>query len=294
MARASVKAVFQRLCVGRARANPPNRQIPESPNPRVAKPRLRCPVPRPTETMFAYDKEGGKTNLLDESDSGTQDDVKRYLVNLSPESHVEFRPSALLASEEEVAELLCFMRESVAPTPNPRNPKYFLHRKQCTFASQGAREYEFGQYNQHFFTPRNEWPAIVRKALQLAHQFSDQPELYNGVHVNLYEDGSVGLAPHRDNEGSMVRGMPIFSFTVLEDPATPREFVIYDNDKVTRRLSVHLGHGDLLIMKGKVQEQFTHGVPKTKRPRSFRPRINLTVRAFSQEMPPSSSISGNE
>ncbi len=202
--------------------------------------------------------------------------------NLSEDSYLELTSDGLQATEAEVDELLNFMKTKVQKTPNPRNPRTFLKRKQCTFVLPGITDYEFGQHNDTFRSKPEDWPAIVHKALTAVHRYAEaDSDLYNGVHAVFYEDGSVGLNPHADKEDSMLEGMPIFSFTLLKDASKPRPFTIYkkNNEKL---LDVMLQHGDMLIMGGKMQKQFKHGVEKAKPPRLYKnaPRINLTVRAF--------------
>lgn len=41
-------------------------------------------------------------------------------------------------------------------------------------------------------------------------------------------------------------------------------------------LDMLLGHGDLLVMAGSLQQHWQHALPKTKQPKT--PRINLTFR----------------
>ena len=211
----------------------------------------------------------------------------RQIVALGQDSYYELTPFVLHCSPDEFASLRAFMEDVVKATPNPRNQKYALKRKQCTFVEDGACEYEFGQYNQTF---RNdvEWPPMISRVLNIvraqAVRFGVKPQWYNGVHTNLYRDGSVGVMPHSDKEKSMVDGAPIFSFTLLSDPARPRPFSIYTlGDK--KMHDVRLEHGSMLVMYGQMQKHFKHGVEAAKPPKMYRDlaRINLTVRAFRPE-----------
>ena len=210
------------------------------------------------------------------------------MFSLDSESHATLFERALPLSDPEFEEIHDFMKHTVMKTPNPRNPRQFLKRKQCTFVLPHISSYEFGQFNQTFRSEESEWPSSVRMALdhvrKVAPSFGVDPALYTGVHVNLYADGSVGVKPHFDKEGSMVAGMPIFSFTALSDASRPRDFSFYtlDGEKIR---DVTLQHGDLLVMWGKMQSNFKHGVEAAKPPRQYRDlaRINFTVRAFVRE-----------
>ena len=132
-----------------------------------------------------------------------------------------------------------FMEERVKPTPNPFNSKQNLLRRQCTFSEPGSTPYSFGQGNDTFSEPAENWPSVVKAALDTARHLAGEeyglvPSLYNAVHCNLYPCGKAGVRLHRDDEPSMVRDMPIFSFTMLSDAERPRDFSIYKLDKATK------------------------------------------------------------
>lgn len=206
-------------------------------------------------------------------------------VALGLNSYYEVLPNTIQCDAPEFELLQKFMTNDVKSTPNPRNPRTFLKRKQCTFVTEHASEYEFGQYNQTFRSSSEEWPQLIREALRLtkhyAEQFNADPSWYNGVHVNLYSDGSVGVNPHFDKEASLVEGAPIFSFTLLSDASLPRLFSIYtlQNEKLH---DVPLHHGSMMVMYGSMQTHFKHGLEAAKPPSKYKhlARINLTVRAF--------------
>ena len=206
--------------------------------------------------------------------------------SLSDASHVDLFQNSFRVASDEFDELLTFMKDTVRASPNPRNPKTFLKRKQCTFVSSDASAYHFGQHNDTF---RDDvpWPSIVTKVLDLARlytvsQCGVDASLYNGVHVNLYSDGSVGVNPHSDNETSLMLEYPIFSVTLLSDPSRPRAFSIYTKEDSTKLYDIYLGDGDILVMSGDMQKEFKHGVEASKPAKLYKDlvRMNLTIRAF--------------
>jgi alkylated DNA repair dioxygenase AlkB len=206
--------------------------------------------------------------------------------HITPHSKLALFRNAIDFSSDEFHTMYEFMEHDVDPSPNPRNPSTFLKRKQCTFVTPGTSGYEFGQENQTFRMEVDTWPLAVRRALDKAKQlsndfFGDTCGTYNGVHANLYRDGSVGVNPHADKEISMLAGAPIFSFTLLSDPALPRPFSIY-TQKNEKLYDISLGHGDILVMYGKMQQEFKHGIEAAKPPKMYKSlrRINMTVRAF--------------
>ena len=214
------------------------------------------------------------------------DDVSRC------DSSVVVVRNALPLSAEETRELDAYMAddERVPRTPNPMNTNTFLLRKHCTFGA----AYDFGQANAAIPGPPSGWPVAVQRALAMAQDLAEQKglerEMYNAVHTNRYPHGRAGVAPHADSERDMVRGLPIYSFTLLAGNRMPRPFSIYlpkmpgqkDPEKIA---DIVLGHGDLVVMQGRMQQAFLHGVPAAKPPKAYANavRINMTVRAFKEE-----------
>jgi alkylated DNA repair dioxygenase AlkB len=183
-------------------------------------------------------------------------------------------------------ELFWNLMDQVPETPNPMNKKYNVISRQATFGT----NYRFGGQNSHQLMgdDEEEWPTLVRKMLaivkaSLALKFAEN-EL--AAHVNWYPGGKAGLAPHDDKEGNFVVDAPIFSFTLNRD-APPRGFQIYlkgpDGKQIDKKPTkdIKLGDGDLLVMAGKMQTDFLHGVKKTES-RAFQNsrRINVTVRVL--------------
>jgi hypothetical protein len=84
-----------------------------------------------------------------------------------------------------------------------------------------------------------------------------------------------GWVEHADQLFELLRsGIAWEQHTIFGDR---RHFVL--RHRVSgERWSWDLGHGDLLVMRGKSQSEFAHAVPKTSRP--VGPRMNLTFRCF--------------
>ena len=96
---------------------------------------------------------------------------------------------------------------------------------------------------------------------------------FNSVLANLYRDGSDSMGAHRDDEPEF-GARPVIASVNL---GATRDFVIR-NDVTGERHVIALGHGDLLVMSGRSQLDWSHSVPK--RARVARPRINLTYRQW--------------
>ena len=203
--------------------------------------------------------------------------------------------------------------------PRTRTPwGLYLLRRQATFGA----AYNFGQSNATIPYPVESWPQAVQLALRtakgMALQLGINPELYNGVHANWYPSGRSGVEPHSDEETEMVKGMPIFSFTLLAGDIVPRNFSILrapnaaeiesqKNEHEKKRsqskaklakkatkekdfkpepillYNIKLGHADVLIMQGDMQTYYKHAIAKDSRKALLNARrLNLTVRAFQQ------------
>ena len=132
------------------------------------------------------------------------------------ESSILLVRGALPLSINYTEELDAFMADDkrVPPTPNPFNRNTCILRKQATFGA----AYNFGQKNTTIKYGEY-WPEAVHRVLDMTKKLVEQqggdPELYNGVHVNLYPHGGAGVAPHQDSERELLDGLPIFSFTLL-------------------------------------------------------------------------------
>lgn len=98
-------------------------------------------------------------------------------------------------------------------------------------------------------------------------------ERYNSCLLNLYHNGNEGMGWHCDDEKDLKKDGAIASLSL----GAYRKFAFkHKSDKQT--LYVLLEHGSLLLMKGEVQSQWLHSLPKTSR--VLKPRINLTFRTI--------------
>jgi hypothetical protein len=202
--------------------------------------------------------------------------------DLSPHSYFIIKRKAL--PNESILTLFNFMKNDVKSSRNTYNANTFIKRKQCTIATPNTIAYFFGQDNETFYKPIDEWFKVLQDALKIVNDYTQTLNVpkkckYNAVHMNYYPDGSSGLKAHKDDEDSIFPRQPIFSFTFLSNPNLQRFFSIYDlND--TKILDVSLGDGDLLIMCGHMQEEFKHGIEKAKPPKLYEnlERVNVTFR----------------
>lgn len=96
-------------------------------------------------------------------------------------------------------------------------------------------------------------------------------EKFNSCLLNLYHDGSEGMAYHSDAEKDLRKNGTIASLTL----GAERKFS-FKHKTSGERIDLFLEHGSLLIMKDETQTNWLHRLPPTKKIRT--PRINLTFR----------------
>ena len=98
-------------------------------------------------------------------------------------------------------------------------------------------------------------------------------ETFNSCLLNLYHNGSEGMAWHSDAERALKKNGAIASFSF----GAERKFAF--KHKITKEVvSLVLEHGSLLIMTGTTQSDWLHRLPPTKR--VTKPRVNLTFRTI--------------
>lgn len=96
---------------------------------------------------------------------------------------------------------------------------------------------------------------------------------YNSCLLNLYHDGSEGMAWHSDDEKTLGRQLPIASVTL----GAERKFS-FKHKRTKESVSLVLENGSLLVMKDATQTNWLHQLPPTTKIKG--PRINLTFRTM--------------
>lgn len=96
---------------------------------------------------------------------------------------------------------------------------------------------------------------------------------YNSCLLNLYHDGSEGMAWHSDGEKTLEENGAIASWSF----GAERKFSFKHKESKLRK-DLILSHGSLLVMKGETQKNWLHRLPPTKKIK--RPRVNLTFRTI--------------
>ena len=98
-------------------------------------------------------------------------------------------------------------------------------------------------------------------------------ESFNSCLLNLYHDGTEGMAWHSDAEKDLQKQGAIASLSF----GAERKFA-FKHKTTKQTLGLLLEHGSLLVMKGSTQAHWLHRLPPTKTVSS--PRVNLTFRTI--------------
>ena len=98
-------------------------------------------------------------------------------------------------------------------------------------------------------------------------------ESFNSCLLNLYHDGSEGMAWHSDAERDLKKNGAIGSLSF----GSERKFA-FKHKRTAETVSLLLEHGSLLVMKDQTQTHWLHRLPPTKL--SKKPRVNLTFRTI--------------
>ncbi len=96
---------------------------------------------------------------------------------------------------------------------------------------------------------------------------------FNSCLLNLYHNGSEGMAWHSDDEKSLGKNTTIASLSV----GAERKFS-FKHKRTGQTVSLLLEHGSLLVMKGETQTNWLHRLPPTTK--INRERVNLTFRTI--------------
>jgi alkylated DNA repair dioxygenase AlkB len=107
---------------------------------------------------------------------------------------------------------------------------------------------------------------LLKEAIEVA-----SGRRFNSVLLNYYRDGRDSMGMHSDDEPELGPEPAIASLSF----GAPRTFVL-QHKRSKQRLKLALTDGSLLLMAGKLQENWSHGINKTAAPVS--PRVNLTFR----------------
>jgi len=145
--------------------------------------------------------------------------------------------------------------------------KRIITKRQVAWYGDAAFEYTYSNTTKTALP----WiPALLRLKAMVENETG---ETFNSCLLNLYHDGSEGMAWHSDGEIYLKRNGAIGSLSF----GAERKFSFKHKD-TKESVSMVLQHGGLLIMKDETQSFWLHRLPPTKTVTT--PRINLTFRTI--------------
>jgi len=98
-------------------------------------------------------------------------------------------------------------------------------------------------------------------------------EIFNSCLLNLYHNGSEGMAWHSDGETDLKKDGAIGSLSF----GAERKFA-FKHKQTKEKIELLLEHGSLLVMKDATQTYWLHRLPPMKL--VTKPRVNLTFRTI--------------
>lgn len=133
----------------------------------------------------------------------------------------------------------------------------------------GDKRFEYSYSNiQKIAEP---WTAELLELKEMVERESG--ETFNSCLLNLYHDGSEGMAWHSDGEKDLKKHGAIASLTF----GAERKFS-FKHKTSKEKIDLYLEDGSLLIMKDQTQDHWLHRLPPTKSVHGA--RINLTFRTI--------------
>lgn len=114
------------------------------------------------------------------------------------------------------------------------------------------------------------WNAALLWMREQLSTINDTP--FNSVLLNWYRSGQDHISWHTDAEPELGENPTIASLNFGE----ARRFLLRRNDDHADKIEINLGHGDLLIMQGEIQNFWQHSVPKQTKIKHG--RLNMTFR----------------
>ncbi len=143
--------------------------------------------------------------------------------------------------------------------------KHIITKRKVAWYADEPYEYTYSKIKRSALL----WTPLLLEIKQVVENKTGQT--YNSCLLNLYHNGSEGMAWHSDDEKDLRANGSIASLSF----GARRKFAL--KHKMTKFKQVfELESGDLLEMKNETQSHWLHSIPTTKK--VFHPRINLTFR----------------
>lgn len=180
--------------------------------------------------------------------------AKYYGVLLSPDSADHYFEKLMTTIEWRHDEALMFGKRIVT-------------KRKVAWYAEKPFSYTYSKVTKHALA----WTSELQELKSLVEKHTG--ETFNSCLLNLYHDGSEGMAWHSDGEKDLKKHGAIGSLSL----GAERKFA-FKHKTSKETISVFLEHGSLLVMQGTTQTNWQHRLPPTKK--VSEPRINLTFRTI--------------
>lgn len=147
--------------------------------------------------------------------------------------------------------------------------KLILTKRKVAWFGEKPFEYTYSKRTKYAKPWTPELLALKQKCEEIS------GETYNSCLLNLYHDGSEGMAYHSDGEKDLKKHGAIASLTF----GAERKF-LFKHKTTKEKVEIVLENGSLLVMKGTTQENWLHRLPPTTKVKT--PRVNLTFRTIEE------------
>jgi len=145
--------------------------------------------------------------------------------------------------------------------------KRIVTKRKVAWYAEKPFSYTYSKVTKHALP----WTNELHELKSLVEKHTD--ETFNSCLLNLYHNGSEGMAWHSDGEKDLKKHGAIGSLSL----GAERKFA-FKHKASKETISVYLEHGSLLVMQGETQTHWQHRLPPTKKVSD--PRINLTFRTI--------------
>lgn len=145
--------------------------------------------------------------------------------------------------------------------------KHIITKRKAAWYGDVAFEYTYSKITKKALP----WTPELKNLKDLAEKITG--ETYNSCLLNLYHDGSEGMAWHSDGEKDLKKNGAIASMSF----GAERKFA-FKHKQSKETVTVFLENGSLLLMKSTTQSHWLHRLAPTKLVKTA--RINLTFRTI--------------
>ena len=145
--------------------------------------------------------------------------------------------------------------------------KHFITKRKVAWYGDSAYEYTYSNTTKRALP----WTKELQELKAVVEQITGTR--FNSCLLNLYHDGSEGMAWHSDDEKSLGKNTVIASLSL----GAERKFS-FKHKRTKQTVSLVLESGSLLVMKDETQTNWLHRLPETTK--VLKPRISLTFRTI--------------